>query len=93
MLLFVENSETCYPKSIPAANSRSFGNLSRTTGHQSSNLTAGFGLQYMKDNLRKELKTFTILPLVFQRGMEKINVLFVWVLYKLQFKVNWKHTL
>ena len=56
-------------------------------------LQQGFGLQYMKDNLRKELKTFTILPLVFQRGMEKINVLFVWVLYKLQFKVNWKHTL
>ena len=47
----------------------------------------------MKDNLRKELKTFTILPLVFQRGMEKINVLFVCVLYKLQFKVNWKHAL
>ena len=40
-------------------------------------LQQGFGLQYMKDNLRKELKTFTILPLVFQRGMEKINVLFV----------------
>ena len=56
-------------------------------------LQQGFGLQYMKDNLRKELKTFTILPLVFQRGMEKIHVLFVWVLYKLQFKVNWKHTL
>ena len=56
-------------------------------------LQQGFGLQYMKDNLRKELKTFTILPLVFQRGMEKINVLFVWVLYKLQFKVKWKHTL
>ena len=56
-------------------------------------LQQGFGLQYMKDNLQKELKTFTILPLVFQRGMEKINVLFVCVLYKLQFKVNWKHTL
>ena len=42
----------------------------------------------MKDNLRKGLKTFTILPLVFQRRMEKINVLFVWVSNKLQFNVN-----
>ena len=42
----------------------------------------------MKDNLRKGLKTFTILTLVFQRRMEKINVLFVWVSNKLQFNVN-----
>ena len=37
---FVENAETCYPKSIPAAKSRIFGNLTRTTGHQSSKLIA-----------------------------------------------------